>query len=1067
MFLDSGLKTKLKISTLAVSCALFSTITLAQADQAQAKVNEEVTDSTITTKAKDVADEIEVIEVRGVRGAQAAAIDLKREFSNVVDSIVAEDIGKLPDATIADSLSRISGIQVKKEANEATSLNIRGMPQVLTTLNGEQFLSPWSITGVGANYGDIPSSMIAGVDVYKSISSKHLSGGISGVVDLKTIKPLHLKDGWTTNLRLEGSQGDLSDTETNADGTTDERIDHNFNFFTGYKGEKFAITAGIFDSESNAANYQMWDDNRLAFLDTQGGQPGDPLDLDNDGDLTNDWYLVPGNYGAKSNFMERQRQGGAFSIQVELSDNFTLTGDVFYTEMDQYDRGVEIAFNGSSSVTSVVINNDNASKTEENLYDVLLKDGTLTSEGTDISYVDADGVSQNATLHSLQVAHIQARDFQTNSSNTINHTAALNSNLQLDYDNHDNFKASIRYIYAHADKQYRQARLQQGTPAWLWVDEDDIGGHDPLDIYDVTIDYRQDVPSFTYNSDINDISSADYLKVYQGFADGENTDADLNVFRADATYYLESNSFIKSFDAGLRYGIREADHSKFFYTTPTGRYSTWNDSTVPEDKRYKLLPGNEVWQKYPEWQKFDFSATDANLIAQGDFFDNGFSAANTSVFNDFGPIKGFETGVSSLDPSSWDSPLDFMNMLYPGTKTIEDPGFNYNVKETSTSAFLQANFADDELFFGIPFSGDIGMRVVKTEREIEKALIPSVLDRNNSVGASNAPWQKIAFVSETEIIENSFTDYLPSLNLNFFPHDDVILRFGASKNMTRNNLENLGSGLTLWYSQCTKTDSDGNPVQIRDGDGNFQNALIGCAGGGSDNGNPYMKPWRATVYNTSAEWYFQENAIVGLGMFLIDVETAVASYQEQRNYADEDGINRGRMVNVWTTGNVGASDVSGIEFGYKQPFTFLPGEYLSAFGLEFNYTYSDSESPDIDIEGNALPLPSNSKHQSNTILWYDKDGFSARIAYNWRSEEYLGRVGLNTNGVPLNLGNWNESIGYVDASINYWLNEHVSFFISGTNLTSQDRRSYAQFENQFQSLYVQERRYTAGISLSL
>jgi len=1078
MFLDSGLKTKLKISTLAVSCALFSTVTLAQAEQADTKVNtieqsvaeQKVAEQTVaeqTITADESESEIELIEVRGVRGAQAAAIDLKREFGNVVDSIVAEDIGKLPDATIADSLSRISGIQVQREANEATSLNIRGMPQVLTTLNGEQFLSPWSITDVGANYGDIPSSMIAGVDVYKSISAEHLSGGISGVVDLKTISPMHLKEGWTANVRFEGSQGDLSDKEINADGTIDNRIDHNFNLFAGYKAEQFAFTAGFFDSESNAANYQMYDDNRLAFLNNQGGQPGDPLDLDNDGDLANDWYLVPGNYGARSNFMERQRQGGAFSVEVKLGDNFTLSGDAFYTQMDQYDRGVQVAFNGSSSITSLAINNDNSAKTEENLYDVLVKEGTITSAGSDISYVDANGVTQNATLHSLQVAHIQARDFQTSSSNTINHTAALNTNLQLDYDNHDNFKASIRYVYAHAEKQYRQARLQQGTPAWLWVDEDGINGHDPIDVYDITIDYRQDVPSFSYNSAINDISSANYLKVYQGFADGEDTDADLNVLRADATYFLDSDNFITSFDVGLRHGIRQADHSKFFYATPTGRYSTWNDSTVPEDKRYKLLPGNEIWQKYPEWQKFDYATSDANLVAQGDFPDNGFSADNTSVFTDFGPIQGFDNGVSSLNPSAWDSPLDFMNQLYPGTKTIRDPGFNYNVKESSTSAFAQMNFADDELFFGVPFSGDLGLRVVKTAREVQRAVIPTVLDRNNSVGASNAPWQKIAFVSETVTIENSFTDVLPSLNLNFYPHDDVIVRFGASKNMTRNNLENLGSGLVLWYSRCTKTDSDGNPVQIRDGDGNFQNALVGCAGGGSDNGNPYMEPWRATVYNTSLEWYFQENAILGLGMFLIDVDTAVASYQEQRNYADEDGINRGRMANVWTTGNVDASDVSGIEIGYKQPFTFLPGEYLSAFGLEFNYTFSDSESPDIDIEGNSLPLQSNSKHQSNTILWYDKDGFSARVAYNWRSDEYLGRVGLNTNGIPLNLGNWNEASGYVDASINYWVNEHVSLFVSGTNLTSQDRRSYAQFEDQFQSLYVQERRFTMGISLSL
>lgn len=1062
MLKKKGLNTRIKATALAVGCALLSPIGVAQ------DVTPDETEDLLKNNnaVEKTGDSVEVIEVKGIRGSQAAAIDLKREFSNIVDSIVAEDIGKLPDATIADSLSRISGVQVQRVANEATSLNIRGMPQVLTTLNGEQFLSPWTITDVGANYGDIPASMITGVDVYKSISAKSLSGGISGLVDLKTAKPMQLKAGWTGNVRAEASQGDLTREEVDSGNAIHPIIDHNVNMFVGYNnGDNFGITAGLFDSESNAANYQMWDDTRLAFLESQGGLPGDPLDLDNDGDLVNDWYMVPGNYGVRSNFMERQRKGAAISIEAKLSDNLTLSGDVFYTKMDQYDRGVNINFNGSSSINSISINNGPSEP--ENLYNVLVKDGTVTSEGTDITFVDANGVEQSKTLHTLQVAHINARDFETISNNTINHTAALNSNIQLDYTNHDNLEASLRYVYAHAEKQYRTAQLKQGTPAWLWIDEDGISGHDPITVYDVVVDYRGDVPTFDYDPVANDLSKAAFLRKYQGFGDGTNTEADLDVLRADATYYLDSDNFLQSVDAGLRYGVRKADHTKFFYASPTGRYSTWNDTTVPEDKRYKLLPGNEVWQKYPEWRDFYFELEDANLRAQDDFVDNGFGVRDTDVFTDFGPIAGFENGVSALDPAKWDSPLDFLNTLYPGTKTIEDPGYTYTVKETSTSAFLQANFADDELFFGIPMEGDIGVRVVRTEREITKAVIPSVLDRNNSVGAGSQPWQKIAFVSTTEILENSFTDVLPSLNLNFFPTDDVILRFGASKNMTRNNLENLGSGLTLWYQQCVKTASDGLPVKVRDGSGQLRDATVGCVGGGNDMGNPEMKPWRATVYNSSAEWYFAENSILGMGIFLIDVESAVANYQEQRNFADADGINRNRFVNVWTTGNVDASDLKGIEIGYKQPFTFFENPFLSSLGLEFNYTYSDSESPDIDIEGNVLPLPSNSKHQSNTILWYDKDGLSMRIAYNWRSEEYVGRVGLNTNGVPLNLGNWNEAAGYLDAQINYWVNEHVSLSLSGTNLTSQDRKSYGQFENQFQSLYVQERRYTLGISLSL
>jgi outer membrane receptor for ferrienterochelin and colicin len=135
--------------------------------------------------------------------------------------------------------------------------------------------------------------------------------------------------------------------------------------------------------------------------------------------------------------------------------------------------------------------------------------------------------------------------------------------------------------------------------------------------------------------------------------------------------------------------------------------------------------------------------------------------------------------------------------------------------------------------------------------------------------------------------------------------------------------------------------------------------------------------------------------------------------------------------------------------------------------VELNYTYSESESTDEDILGQAFPLPSNSQHQANFILWYDYKGLNTRLAYNWRSEEYLGRVGLNTNEAALSLGNWLEPSGYLDLSVNYWLNEHFSFYINGTNLTEQHRKSYAQVEDQFQSIWIQERRVSLGFTISI
>lgn len=1030
---------------LAIGCALGSTSVIAQ-EQA-------------TTETE--AELLEEIIVQGVRQSQAKAIDIKRDSDRIVDSIVAEDIGRMPDTTITDSLQRVTGVQITREANEGTSLNIRGMPQVLTTLNGEQFLSPMSITEVQPNYSDIPAGLMSGVDVFKSQSASMLAGGVSGVVDLKTIDPMALDEGFTSRFRLEAAQGQRSKKEMQDDGTQDTRDpDHNANLMLGYNfNETFSIYANLNHSVSNAANYSIWNGHRFGYLESQGGAPSDPHDLGAPGE--EDWIIVPDRYSANSQFVERERAGGTISAEWRINDNFSVKGDVFYTQMDKYDRGVSAGFNGGSTPESFQVNGENA-KYPTDVYNVLQPTDTTQLEyGATVPVTDANGDVVQRNLYYVTVADVWSADFQTNSTNEIEKTAALNSNLELHYTNNDDLTASLRFVHGEAESQFREATFQQGTPAWLWVDEDGIPGKDPVEGYRVTVDYRPDYPVFSYDGDR--LSNSELLDQYQGFAWGSNTDAELNIVRADANLKLDWG-VVDSVDVGIRYGVRDASHNRFEYVTATGRYSNYADSRVPADLQYKLLPGNLIWQRYPDWRKFDYSETDLNLIEVGGLEDNGFSAADTMAFTDFGPIGGFEDGVAALNPNSWDEPYDFLSRLYGPVRTVDNPGYTYDVEEASTSAHVQLNFENyDSGLMGIPYSGNFGVNVVQTDRTVVTNDVPEVLDIFNSIGYDD--WQKLAFVYGQTTEEVSYTDVLPSLNFNLFPSEDTTIRFGVAETMTRNNLENVGASLNLWYQRCPKTDEDGEPVMVVGPSGPIQDD-VGCVGGGESRGSADIEPWRATVFNAAAEWYFAENSILGAGVFLIDVETAVEDTQVQRRFLDQDGIDRGRVANIWTTRNTTASDLYGLEVGYKQPFTFLPGEYLSATGIEANYTYSQSESQYTDIEGEHFPLPSNSEHQGNLILWYDKGGLNIRAAYNWRSEEYLSRFEVNSNAAVLDMGQWLEPTGYLDLQVNYWLNDHLSFYFNGTNLTDQSRHSYAQFEGHFHSLWVQERRYAAGVAVS-
>ena len=147
------------------------------------------TPGTAADEAQDVSGEI---VVTGIRQSLSRAAEIKRESTAVVDSIVAEDIGKLPDLTTASALQRVPGVQVVVGGNnEIVGARIRGLDDIITTINGREIF-----TGVGRGFAfqDLPAEALAGVDVYKSNSAERLEGGVAGGVNLRLRRALDFKE---------------------------------------------------------------------------------------------------------------------------------------------------------------------------------------------------------------------------------------------------------------------------------------------------------------------------------------------------------------------------------------------------------------------------------------------------------------------------------------------------------------------------------------------------------------------------------------------------------------------------------------------------------------------------------------------------------------------------------------------------------------------------------------------------------------------------------------------------------------------------------------------------------
>lgn len=135
-----------------------------------------------------------VIVVTGVRASVRSAIQIKRRADQVVDSIVAEDIGKFPDNTVSDSLQRVTGVQVSRGGGEAQTPLIRGLPNIQSYINGREVY-----TGVlrGVALQDIPAELVAGIDVYKTATPQLVEGGVAGLIDIRMRRPLDFPVGLT------------------------------------------------------------------------------------------------------------------------------------------------------------------------------------------------------------------------------------------------------------------------------------------------------------------------------------------------------------------------------------------------------------------------------------------------------------------------------------------------------------------------------------------------------------------------------------------------------------------------------------------------------------------------------------------------------------------------------------------------------------------------------------------------------------------------------------------------------------------------------------------------------
>ena len=308
------------------------------------------------------------IVVTGFRGALRSATAKKKNSEMVVESVNAEDIGKLPDNGIGESIARLPGLAAQEDHGRASVISIRGFGPDFstTTLNGRQQTT--SNDSRAVEFDTYPSEILAGVDIYKTSEADHTAGGLVGNIDLRTVRPLDISHP----VMAVGVRGTVVDQKL-IPGSRNKggRV---FGTFV----DQFANdTIGLAVSAAYSTDpYQTRDWNAWGY----GGFGSVPGAVGMNG--VKSWYEA-GQY---------KRLGGNATLQFRPSPNLTMTFDGFYSDVkngtDQ--KGWEMPMNcgggcGHDQISNVTVNSDG-----------LITDATVAGTPVIENYREDDHVKQSS-----------------------------------------------------------------------------------------------------------------------------------------------------------------------------------------------------------------------------------------------------------------------------------------------------------------------------------------------------------------------------------------------------------------------------------------------------------------------------------------------------------------------------------------------------------------------------------------------------------------------------------------------------------------------------------------------
>ena len=1002
-----------------LSCAVAGTLSVVVASQAF---------------AQQAPEEMEQIEVRGVRGSLSQSMNVKRQSSGVVDAISAEDMGKFPDTNLAESLQRITGVSINRVNGEGSEVTVRGFGGNfnLITLNGRQMpaANVASITGNSDDQGasgstrsfdfsNLASEGVSGIEVYKTGRAAVPSGGIGATININTIKPLSQGEN-----RM--SFGAKAMKDESGDGVTPE-----LSGMGNWSNDDNTLGVAVFGSYQernsgsrvmNVSQYQLfnWDSTSPGtFGLVDGATVTNPPE---EGQLV----AMPPNVGYGVNEDSRERLNGMVTLQYAPSDTLTITADATYAsntmESTSITDGVwfarqftDMEFDGNPIVATPI-------RFSEDI------DG-----GKDFFF-------QNLALAAKDEMHSFGLNANWWVSDELNLRFDVASSEATSGGDGPSGKNVVRMNVAGATAGWQTVDMSSGFPQVSIVVDDSIKGNNNgiFDMPDVGPQVARAIES--------------------------NQKQTVDQVRFDGTW--DQGADVK-IDFGVGYISTEMNQNRFETEAQLGGWGVADVGNIPEG----LLEITCTACAFEDTNITGVAGADAMAVPAGSttipLGSVSFKGNAVELVNAIAPMYGYT--------------LDTFNAISSADNTV---------KEDILSLYGMASM-DGELG-GFETNLVVGARYEKTD--VESISLQTVPLQINWVSDNDF---RMVLGDETQALsqKHSYEAFLPNIDFSINLTDDLKARASYSMTLARPAYNQMYTATTVGapgrptYLGGQGSGSRGNaaldPLESNNFDlsleyyyGDASMVSIGYYRKDVDNfvGTQQVSqglfglldPTSGAAGTVSAEAIAELEAR-GVEVTERNFFTMTALLTNPDNFpggADEFEEGQAFADAVFAVNNVEpqagdpemqfevtqpvnnqSARISGYEFAWQHFF----GD--SGFGYQANFTIVDG---DIGYDVGASPAIEQFaleglSDSANLVLIYEKNGLSTRIAYNWR-DAFLAEVNRSVSAQrnPLFIDEYKQ----LDLNVSYDFTDDFTMSLDVINLLEEGQRQYGRTQNN--TFFVQE-----------